>query len=35
MAISALRAGDTDVVVVRLVAFDTTTHDIYAALLAG
>ncbi len=35
VAISALRAGGTDVVVVRLVAFDTTTQDIYAALLAG
>ena len=34
VAISALRAGGTDVAVVRLVAFDTTTEALYAALLA-
>jgi O-acetyl-ADP-ribose deacetylase (regulator of RNase III) len=35
VALSALRASDTDVVVVRLVAFDAVTDEIYAALLAG
>ncbi len=35
VALAALRTCDTDVAVIRLVAFDTTTDEIYAALLAG